>query len=50
MMNGSDAAAVEMSAMLATWRALAIDWVLSWSERRSLLPAGENNGAWGPGR
>lgn len=38
--NGTDAAAVEVMAMRAAWRHLVIEWELSWSERRELLPLG----------
>lgn len=40
MMNGNDVAAVEVMAMQAAWRGLAINWELSWGERRALFPAG----------
>jgi hypothetical protein len=40
MLNGTDVPAVEMTAMRAAWRDLAIRWELTWRERRALLPAG----------
>jgi hypothetical protein len=38
--NGNDVAAVEVMAMKTTWRHLAIEWELTWNERRALFPAG----------
>ncbi len=40
MLNGTDVPAVELTAMRAAWRDLAINWELTWRERRALLPAG----------
>ena len=40
MLNETDAAVVELAAMMTAWRDLAVRWGLTWHERRALLPKG----------
>ena len=40
MINGETCAAVELRAMISAWRALVVEWELTWCERRTLLPCG----------
>lgn len=40
MLNGTVCAAIELRALISAWRVLVIEWELTWSERRALLPAG----------
>ena len=40
MNTAPDAAAAELATMMNAWRDLAVEWELTWQERRDLLPAG----------
>ena len=40
MLNGEVSAAIELRTMISAWRALVIEWELTWSERQALLPEG----------
>lgn len=45
LMDGKDAARVELAAMTGAWRSLAARWDLTWRELRALFPKGGEDGA-----